>query len=173
MGNPLTRFSVGAPIALGPSVRLPVTIAVFVASTACGLTVRNAWLAIAFGFRNTVQASSRLGCLSSGSGGGSSWKMCGASWDLSQRPRVCENKVASLMRQLRNSVTLTTNALSRVILGLASAAIIAGLVIWTWLDFADDRGDGEARVSAAAAAMSDLARSSLATIDRVIESVVA
>jgi hypothetical protein len=68
--------------------------------------------------------------------------------------------------------SLTTNALSRVILGLASTAIIAGLVIWTWLDFADVRGDGEARVSAAAAAMSDLARSSLATIDRVIESVV-
>src|SRR5262249_22065463 len=36
----------------------------------------------------------------------------------------------------------------------------------------DARGDGEARVSAAAAAMNDLARSSLAT-DRVIESVAA
>jgi hypothetical protein len=68
---------------------------------------------------------------------------------------------------------LTTNALARVVLGLASTAIIAGLVIWTWLDFADARGDGEAKVSAAAAAMSDLARSSLATIDRVIEPVVA
>jgi two-component sensor histidine kinase len=73
---------------------------------------------------------------------------------------------------MSNNVTLTTHALSRVVFGLASAAIIAGLVIWTWLDFADARGDGEARVSAAAAAMSDLARSSLATIDRVIESVV-
>src|SRR5215469_14984283 len=52
------------------------------------------------------------------------------------------------------------------------AAITVGLVIWTWLDFADARGDGETRVSAAAAAMSDLARSSLAAIDRVIESVV-
>jgi len=77
-----------------------------------------------------------------------------------------------LIRRLRNNVNLTTNALSRVVLGLASTAIIAGLVIWTWFDFADARGDGEARVSAAAAAMSDLARSSMATIDRVIESVV-
>ena len=41
------------------------------------------------------------------------------------------------------------------------------------MDFVDARGDGEARVSAAAAAMNDLARSSLATIDRVVESVVA
>jgi two-component sensor histidine kinase len=78
-----------------------------------------------------------------------------------------------LIRRLRNNVNLTTNALSRVALGLAMAAIIVGLVIWTWLDFADARSDGEARVSSAAAAMSDLARSSLATTDRVIESVVA
>ena len=74
---------------------------------------------------------------------------------------------------ISNSVKLTTNVLSRIVLGLASVAIIAGLVIWTWLDFADARGDCEARVSAAAVAMSDLVRSSLATIDRVIESVVA
>jgi two-component sensor histidine kinase len=78
-----------------------------------------------------------------------------------------------LIRQLRNNVNLTTNALSTVVLGLATTAIIAGLVIWTWSDFADARGDGEVRVSAAAAAMSDLARSSLATVDRVMESVVA
>ena len=78
-----------------------------------------------------------------------------------------------MIRQLRNNVNLTTNALSTVVLGLATTAIIAGLVIWTWSDFADARGDGEVRVSAAAAAMSDLARSSLATVDRVMESVVA
>jgi len=84
-----------------------------------------------------------------------------------------EHQVARLLRPLRNNVNLTTNALSRAALGLASAAINTGLAIWTWLDFADARGDGEARVSATAAAMSDLARSSLATIDRVIESVVA
>jgi len=76
-----------------------------------------------------------------------------------------------LIGPLRNNVHLSTDALARVVRGLASAAIIVGLVIWTWMDFADARGDGEARVSAAAAAMSDLARSSLATIDRAIESI--
>src|SRR5215510_10516738 len=74
---------------------------------------------------------------------------------------------------MRNNVNSRTTALSRVVLGLASAAIIAGLVIWTWSDFVEARRDGEARVSAATAAMSDLARSSLATIDRIIEAVVA
>ena len=81
-------------------------------------------------------------------------------------------QVASLIGPLRKYVNLTTNALARVVLLLASVTIIAGLLIWTWSDFADARGDGEAKVSAAVAAMTDLTRSSLATIDRVIESVV-
>jgi len=34
-------------------------------------------------------------------------------------------------------------------LGLATAAIVAGLAIWTSSDFADERGDAEAMVSAA------------------------
>jgi two-component sensor histidine kinase len=58
-------------------------------------------------------------------------------------------------------------------LGVASAAIVAGLALWTWSDFADDRSDAEAKVSPAAVAMSDLARWSLVAIERVIESVVA
>jgi integral membrane sensor domain MASE1 len=53
---PASGISVGTLIALGPRARLPVAAAVFIASTACGLTIgRNAWLSIAFGFLNTVQ----------------------------------------------------------------------------------------------------------------------
>jgi len=78
-----------------------------------------------------------------------------------------------LLRPLRNNVRLTTRALSRIVLGLASATIIVGLVIWTWSDFGDARGDGESKVSAATVAISDLARWSLVAIDGVIESAVA
>jgi len=53
---PASGISVGALIALGPRARLPVAAAVFVASSACGLTMgRNAWLSVAFGFLNTGQ----------------------------------------------------------------------------------------------------------------------
>jgi two-component sensor histidine kinase len=78
-----------------------------------------------------------------------------------------------LIGSLRNYARLTINALSRIVLGLASVTIVAGLVIWTWSDFADARNDAETKVSAAAVAMSDLARWSLVAIDGVIESVVA
>jgi PAS domain S-box-containing protein len=55
--GPASGLSVGALIALGPRARLPVAVAVFVASIACGLSIgRNAGLSIAFGFLNTVQA---------------------------------------------------------------------------------------------------------------------
>ena len=57
-------------------------------------------------------------------------------------------------------------------LGVASAAIVAGLALWTWSDYADARSDAEAKVSAAAVAMSDLARWSLVAIEGVIASVV-
>src|SRR5215510_12572104 len=53
---PASGISVGALIALGPRARLPVAVAVFVASTACGLTIgRNVWLSISLRFLNTVQ----------------------------------------------------------------------------------------------------------------------
>src|SRR5215467_1431053 len=53
---PASGISAGVLIALGPRARLPVAVAVFVASTVCGLSIgRNAWLSIAFGFLNTVQ----------------------------------------------------------------------------------------------------------------------
>jgi PAS domain S-box-containing protein len=53
---PASGIAVGTLIALGPRARLPVAAAVFVASTACGLTIgRYPWLSVAFGFLNTVQ----------------------------------------------------------------------------------------------------------------------
>ena len=53
---PAAGVSAGALIALGPRARLPVAVAAFVASTACGLLIgRNAALSIAFGFLNTLQ----------------------------------------------------------------------------------------------------------------------
>jgi two-component sensor histidine kinase/integral membrane sensor domain MASE1 len=54
---PAAGVSVGALIALGRSARLPVAVAVFIASTACALTTgRNGWLSISLGFFNTGQA---------------------------------------------------------------------------------------------------------------------
>jgi len=54
---PASGISAGVLIALGPRARLPVAVAVFVASTACGLSIgRNAGLSIAFGFLNTLQS---------------------------------------------------------------------------------------------------------------------
>ena len=54
---PASGISAGALIALGPKARLPMAVAVFVASTACGLSIgRNTGLSIAFGFLNTLQS---------------------------------------------------------------------------------------------------------------------
>jgi PAS domain S-box-containing protein len=54
---PAAGIAVGVLIALGPRTRLPVAAAVFVASTACSLTIgRNAWLSIAFALLNAGQA---------------------------------------------------------------------------------------------------------------------
>ena len=53
---PAAGISAGALITLDARARLPVASAVFVASTACSLTIgRNGWLSIVFGVLNTVQ----------------------------------------------------------------------------------------------------------------------
>jgi len=78
-----------------------------------------------------------------------------------------------LIRSPLNYFRLTANALSRIVLALASATIIAGLAAWTWSDFADARGDAETKVTATVVALDDLARRTLLTIDGVLESAVA
>jgi two-component sensor histidine kinase len=80
---------------------------------------------------------------------------------------------ASLIGSRLNPTRLTAKALSGIVLALASAAIIAGLAIWTWSDFADARGDAETKVTATVVAMDDLARRTLQAIDGVLESIVA
>jgi hypothetical protein len=75
-----------------------------------------------------------------------------------------------LSRSLLNYVKLTTEALSRIEFVLA-ASIVAGLIFWTRTDFAEAHRTAEAKVSAAALAMEELARSSLLAIDGVLEAV--
>ena len=54
---PAAGIAVGALVALGPSVRLPVAAGVVVATAASNLMIaRNPWLAVAFGFINAGQA---------------------------------------------------------------------------------------------------------------------
>ena len=54
---PAAGIAVGALIALGPTARLPVAVAVVVATIVCNLMIgRNVWLAIAFGSINAGQA---------------------------------------------------------------------------------------------------------------------
>jgi PAS domain S-box-containing protein len=54
---PAAGIAVGALVALGSRMRLPLAFAVFIASAACSLTIgRNAWLTIAFAFLNVGQA---------------------------------------------------------------------------------------------------------------------
>src|SRR5262245_9309248 len=54
---PAAGIAVGALLALGANARLPVAVAVVVATIACNLMIaRNLWLAIAFGFINASQA---------------------------------------------------------------------------------------------------------------------
>jgi two-component sensor histidine kinase len=72
-----------------------------------------------------------------------------------------------------NYARLTTDALSRIGLVLATTAILAGLAVWTWADFADAYGDAQAKTSAAAVAVDELASRSLMAIDVVLETVVA
>jgi hypothetical protein len=78
----------------------------------------------------------------------------------------------TLVRLLFNYVKLTTEALSRIEFVLAASTILVGLGLWTRTDFAEARRHAEAKVSAAALAMEELARSSLMTIDGVLEAVV-
>lgn len=76
-----------------------------------------------------------------------------------------------MIRSLLNYVRLTTEALSRIEFVLAACTILAGLIFWTRTDFAEARRNAEAKVSAAALAMDELARSSLLAIDGVLEAV--
>ena len=66
---------------------------------------------------------------------------------------------------------LTTEALSKLALGLASSGIAIGLAYLTWTDFADSRRDAMARVSAAASIIEEHTRRSLLATDIVLESV--
>jgi two-component sensor histidine kinase len=77
-----------------------------------------------------------------------------------------------LIRSLLNYVSLTTEALSRIEFVVAASTIVGGLMLWTWTDFAEARRNAEAKVATAALAMDELARSSLLTIDGVLEAVV-
>lgn len=77
-----------------------------------------------------------------------------------------------MVRSLFNYVRLTTEALSRIEFVLAATTIVIGLVLWTRTDFAEAQRSAEAKVSAAALAMEELARSSLLAIDGVLEAVV-
>ena len=54
---PAAGIAVGALVGLGPTARLPLAAAVFIANAVCSLTIgRNAWLSIAFAFLNAGQA---------------------------------------------------------------------------------------------------------------------
>ena len=76
-----------------------------------------------------------------------------------------------MSRSFLNYVKLTTEALSRIEFVLAATSIIVGLIFWTRTDFAEARRNAETKVSAAALAMEELARSSLLAIAGVLESV--
>src|ERR1044072_2660342 len=69
------------------------------------------------------------------------------------------------------SVRLTTAALFKLGLVLASIGTVAGLAYLTWADFADSRRDATAKVSAAALVIEEHSRRSLLAIDIVLESV--
>jgi two-component sensor histidine kinase len=77
-----------------------------------------------------------------------------------------------LIRSLHDYVRLPTQALSVIALVLASTVIVAGLAVWTWLDFSDVRSDAETIVSTTSLAMDDLTRASLQAVDGVLESLV-
>jgi len=79
---------------------------------------------------------------------------------------------SALIRWSRNGARLTTDALSRIGLGLAAATIVVGLTIWTWADFVDAYRDAEVKVFSAAVAVDELASRSLSAIDAVLEAVV-
>ena len=68
------------------------------------------------------------------------------------------------------SVRLTTAALFKLGLVLASIGTLAGLAYLTWTDFADSRRDATAKVSAAALVIEEHSRRSLLAIDIVLES---
>jgi hypothetical protein len=73
---------------------------------------------------------------------------------------------------LFNYVKLTTEALSRIEFVLAASTILVGLGLWTRTVFNEARRHAQTKVCAAALAMEELARSSLMTIDGVLEAVV-
>jgi len=77
-----------------------------------------------------------------------------------------------LIRSLLNYVRLTTEALSRIEFVVAASAIVLGLIFWTHTDFIEAHRSAEAKVSTAALAMEELARSSLLTIDGALDSIV-
>ena len=68
------------------------------------------------------------------------------------------------------SVRLTTGALFKLGLVLASIGTIIGLAYLTWTDFADARRDATAKVFAAALVIEEHSRRSLLAIDIVLES---
>jgi two-component sensor histidine kinase len=81
--------------------------------------------------------------------------------------------VPNLIGLLRDYVRLTTRTLSVIALVLASTIIVAGLAVWTWLDFSDAESDAEAIVLATSLSMDDLTRASFQAVDGVLESLVA
>jgi two-component sensor histidine kinase len=78
-----------------------------------------------------------------------------------------------LIRPVLSYFSLTTDALLRIAFVLAAIIIIAGLVFWTWKDFADARREAETKVSTASIAMDELAQRSLLVIDVALDFVVA
>ncbi|HEU0059625.1 MAG TPA: HWE histidine kinase domain-containing protein [Hyphomicrobiaceae bacterium] len=77
-----------------------------------------------------------------------------------------------MIRSLLNYVRLTTEALSRIEFVVAASAIVLALIFWTHADFVEVHRNAEAKVTTAALAMEELARSSLLIIDGALESVV-
>jgi two-component sensor histidine kinase len=77
-----------------------------------------------------------------------------------------------LIRSLLNYVRLTTEALSRIEFVVAASAIALGVIFWTRADFIEAHRNAEAKISTAALAMEELARSSLLTIDGALEAIV-
>ena len=77
-----------------------------------------------------------------------------------------------MIRYLLNYVRAPTKALAIIGLALASTIIVAGLAVWTWHDFSDVLADAETIDRSTAMTMDAIARSSLQSVDGVLEAVV-
>jgi hypothetical protein len=77
-----------------------------------------------------------------------------------------------LITYLLSYVRVPAKALAIIGLALASTVIVAGLAVWTWYDFSDVLADAETIDRSTAMTMDGIARSSLQSVDGVLEAVV-